>query len=162
MTLLAAAAVSPETVTSRLPLLDEVERRRLLVDWNQTAVEYPHEHCIHDLFEAQAAKTPDLPAVRCEDDCLTYRELNEQANRLAHYLRSKGVVADSLVGLCIDRSTAMMVAVLAILKAGGAYVPLSADHPKARLAQQLAGATALITESQVRMPDAAVRLVRWC
>jgi len=148
VTLLTAAAASPETVTSRLPLLSEVERRRLLVDWNQTAVEYPHEHCIHDLFEAQAAKTPDLPAVRYEDDCLTYRGLNEKANRLAHYLRSKGVVADSLVGLCIDRSTAMMVAVLAILKAGGAYVPLSADHPQARLAQQLVGATALVTEAK--------------
>ena len=71
-----------------------------------------------------------LPAVRYEDDCLSYRQLNEQANQLAHYLRSKGVRRDSLVGLCVDRSTNMMVAVLAILKAGGAYVPLSAEHPK--------------------------------
>src|SRR5271169_175183 len=147
-TLLDAAAAYPETLTSRLPLLDEFERRRLLVDWNQTAVEYPREHCIHDLFEAQAAKTPDQPAVRCEDDFLTYRQLNEQANQLAHYLRSKGVVADSLVGLGIERSTAMIVAVLAIMKAGGAYVPLSVDHPNARLAQQLAGATALITQGR--------------
>ena len=148
LTLLAAAVRNPGTLISRLPLLDEAERRRILVDWNQTDADYPREQCIHDLFEAQAAKTPDLPAVRYKDDCLSYRELNEQANQLAHELRSKGVGPDSLVGLCIDRSTGMMIAVLAILKAGGAYVPLSGDHPKPRLAQQLVGASALVTEGK--------------
>ena len=88
------------------------------------------------------------PALRYEDECLTYLELNEQANQLAHYLRSKGVRQDSLVGLCVDRSLSMMVAVLAILKAGGAYVPLSAEHPKPRLLQQLDGASALLTEAK--------------
>jgi len=148
MTLLHAAARSPDSLVGRLPLVDEAERRRLLVAWNQTAVNYPREHCIHDLFEEQAAKTPDLPALRYEDECLTYRELNERANQLAYHLRSIGVKADLLVGVCVDRSTAMMVAVLAVLKAGGAYVALNADHPKPRLAQQLAGTTALITESK--------------
>ncbi len=148
LTLLAAAAAGPGTLTSRLPLLDDVERGRLLVDWNQTAADYPQSLCIHELFEAQAAMTPDLTAVRYEDNGLTYRELNEQANQLAHFLRGKGVGPDSPVGLCVDRSTAMMVAVLAILKAGGAYVPLSADHPKPRLTQQLVGASALVTESK--------------
>ena len=148
LALVAAATLNPETQATRLPLLDESQRKRLLEDWNQTAADYPRDRCIHELFEAQVQRTPDLPAVRYEDDCLTYRQLNEQANQLAHYLRSHGVHADSLVGLCVDRSTAMMVAVLAILKAGGAYVPLSADHPKPRLVQQLAGATALVTEAK--------------
>ncbi len=148
LTLLSAAAAAPETLVSRLPLLDESERRRMLVDWNNTSADYPRDRCIHDLFEAQAARTPDLPAVRYADECLSYRQLNEQANQLAHYLRSKGVGPDSLVGLCADRSAGMMVAVLAILKAGGAYVPLSAEHPKPRLMQQLAGASALVTEAK--------------
>ena len=148
LTLFAAAAADPTTLTSRLPLLDEAERRRLLVEWNQTAADYPRDRCIHELFEAQATRTPDAPAVRYQDECLTYRQLNEQANQLAHFLRSKGVHPDSLVGLCVDRSTSMMVAVLAILKAGGAYVPLSADHPKPRLMQQLAGVSALVTEGK--------------
>ena len=148
LTLIAAAATNPDTLASRLPLLDEAERSRLLVDWNQTAADYPRDRCIHELFEAQVSQTPNLPAVRYQDDCLTYRELNEQADQLAHYLRSLGVRQDSLVGLCVDRSASMMVAVLAILKAGGAYVPLSADHPKPRLAQQLAGVSALVTEGK--------------
>ena len=148
LTLLSAAGASSSTLIGKLPLLGDDERRRLLIDWNQTAVDYPCVRCIHELFEDQAARTPDEPALRHEDECLTYRELNERANRLAHHLRAIGVKADSLVALCIDRSTAMIVAVLAILKAGGAYVPLSADHPKARLAQQLARTSALITESK--------------
>jgi amino acid adenylation domain-containing protein len=146
LTLLQAAAANPETLTSRLPLLDAPERQELLVVCNQTAADYPRDCCIHQLFEAQVERTPDLPALRYEDECLTYRQLNEQANQLAHYLRSKGVQQNSLVGLCVDRSTAMMVAVLAILKAGGAYVPLSAEQPKPRLSQQLAGVSVLLTE----------------
>ena len=148
LSLVAAAAANPETPAARLPLLDKSERKRLLTDWNQTAADYPRDRCIHELFEAQAQQTPDLPALRFEDECLTYRQLNERANRLAHYLRGEGVRPDSLVGLCVDRSTAMMVAVLAILKAGGAYVPLSAEHPKPRLMQQLSAATLLVTESK--------------
>ena len=148
LTMLTTAAAQPGVQVVRLPMLDESERRRLLVDWNRTATEYPHDRCIHELFEAQADRTPEAPAVRYQDEGLTYRQLNEQANQLAHYLRSRGVVADSLVGLCVERSASMMIAVLAILKAGGAYVPLSADHPKPRLTQQLAGVAALITEAK--------------
>jgi amino acid adenylation domain-containing protein len=148
ITLMAAAGATPQTAINQLPLLDQAERQPLLIEWNQTACEFPHEACIHELFEAQATRTPAALAVRFQDDCLTYEELNQSANQLAHYLRNKGVGPDSLVALCVDRSTNMMVAVLAILKAGGAYVPLSADHPKPRLAQQLAGAAALVTESK--------------
>jgi amino acid adenylation domain-containing protein len=148
VTLLTAAAADPSTLASRLPLLDADERRLLVIDWNKTAAEYPHDRCIHELFETQAAATPDLPALRYEDYCLTYLQLNERANQLAHHLRSHGIHQDSLVGLCVDRGLNMMVAVLAILKAGGAYVPLSADHPKPRLQQQLHGASALLAEAK--------------
>ena len=154
-TLLSAAVADPETPVCRLPLLQEAERKRLLVDCNQTAVDYPRDRCFHELFESQAALTPDRPALRFNDEVLTYRELNERANQMAHFLPSLGVGPDALVGLCVERSAEMMVALLGILKAGGAYVPLNPDNPKPRLAQQLAGAVALITEQQLlrQMPE---------
>src|SRR5581483_4559786 len=156
-TLLAAALAKPETAVSRLPLLSAAQRQQLLEQWNQTAADYPAQRCLHELFEAQAERTPERTAVRFEERTLSYRELNAQAHRLSHYLRSLGVGPDALVGLCLERSAEMMVAVLGILKAGGAYVPLNADNPKPRLAQQLAGAVALITESRLasQMPDFA-------
>jgi amino acid adenylation domain-containing protein len=155
-TLLAAAVEKPEMLVSRLPMLNEGERRRLLVEWNQTEVDYP-QGCLQELFEAQVERTPDQAAVRCEGQQLSYRELNEQANQLAHYLRRVGVGPDSLVGLCVERGVEMLVGLLGILKAGGAYVPLSADHPQARLAQQLAGAVVLLTEQKLlgQMPEFA-------
>ncbi len=143
---LGAGLADPECLVSRIQLLNGDERRQLLVEWNQTAAEYPRSKCYHQLFEAQAAATPDRAALRCDDVVLTYRELDERANQLAHYLRGLGVGPDSLVGLCVERSAEMMVAVLGILKAGGAYVPLNPDNPKPRTAQQLAGAVAVITE----------------
>ncbi|HZD33169.1 MAG TPA: AMP-binding protein, partial [Candidatus Angelobacter sp.] len=146
ITLLSAALADPDAQVSRLPMLDESERHQLLVEWNQTAADYPRSKCYHQLFEAQAASTPDRPALRCDETLLTYRELNERSNQLAHFLRDLGVGPDSLVGLCVERSTEMMVAVLGILKAGGAYVPLNPDNPKPRTAQQLAGVAVLLTE----------------
>ncbi|HZD31042.1 MAG TPA: AMP-binding protein, partial [Candidatus Angelobacter sp.] len=148
VTLLMAAAANPETPIDRLPMLEASERQQLLVAWNQTVAAYRRQNCIHELFEEQAARTPDAEAVRYEDDCLTYQQLNERANQLAHHLRTKGVGKGSLVALCLQRSTNTMAAVLAILKAGGGYVPLSADHPKPRLARQLSVALALITEGK--------------
>jgi amino acid adenylation domain-containing protein len=144
--LLAAAIAEPEIEVTRLPLLDDTENRKLIHDWNDTRADYPLDKCFHELFETQAAKTPDRLAVRFQEDALTYRQLNERANQLAHLLRASGVGPDSLVGLCVERSVNMMVALLAILKAGGAYVPLNPDNPKARLAHQLSGVVALITE----------------
>ena len=140
-----------------MPLLPDAERRQLIVDWNQTAADYPQDKCLHELFEAQAALSPDRPALRFEEDLLSYRELNERANQMAHFLRTLGVGPDSLVGLCVERSAEMMVALLGILKAGGAYVPLNPDNPKPRLAQQLAGAVALITQQKLlsQMPEFA-------
>src|SRR6266700_5560518 len=147
--LLTAALANPATAVSQLPLLSEAERHQLLIEWNQTAADFPKAECLHELFEQQAAKTPERLAVRCGEQTFTYRALNESANQLAHYLRKQGVGPDRPVGLCLERSAETMVAVLAILKAGGAYVPLNADNPPARLKQQLEGAAALITEAKL-------------
>ena len=95
----------------RLPLLGEAERRQLLYDWNATATDYPKDKCIHELFEAQAAKTPEAVAVVHEDRQLTYAELNVQANRLAHYLRELGVLPDTLVAICAGRGLDMVVGI---------------------------------------------------
>ncbi len=155
--LLTGALGAPETAVNRLPLLDNTELHRLLVEWNKTSSDYPKDECFHQLFEAQAAATPERAALRFNDELFSYRDLNERANQLAHYLRSVGVGPDSLVGLCVERSAQTIVAVLGILKAGGAYVPLNPDNPKPRLVQQLVGADALITEQKLleQMPDFA-------
>ena len=154
MTLLTAAVTNPEEEVSRLPLLSEADRTRQLYEWNSNETPYPQQ-TMHALIEEQAARTPERLAVRCGDQVLTYEQLNRRANQLAHHLRKLGVGPDSLVGLCLDRSAEMMVAVLAILKAGGAYVSVSGDDPKPRLAKQLEGAVALLTDGSlsVHMPD---------
>ena len=156
-TMLAGAIADAEARVSRLPLVGDAERRRLLVEWNATAHGFPQGRCFHELFEEQAARTPDFDAVRYEDQCLSYRGLNEEANRLAHFLRKQGLRPDALAGLCVERGTGMLTAVLAILKAGGAYVPLSGDHPRARMAQQLAGSSVLVTEQKflAQLPEFA-------
>ncbi|MEH2048358.1 amino acid adenylation domain-containing protein [Nostoc sp.] len=132
-TLLAGIVANPQQKISSLPILSEAERQQLLVEWNFTLVDYPKDICIHQLFEAQVEKTPDAVAVVLDQEHLTYRELNCRANQLAQYLRSLGVGADVLVGLCIERSLEMVVGLLGILKAGGAYVPLDPDYPSERL-----------------------------
>jgi len=147
--LLGAALANPAEKISRLPLLSETERHQLLMEWNQTAGEYPASQCLQDLFEVQAERTPERVAVRCGEQALSYTELNARANQLAHYLRGLGVGPDKLVGLCLERSAETIVAVLAVLKAGGAYVPLNPDNPPARLRQQMEGAVAVITEKKL-------------
>ena len=148
LTLVGAAVNKPETPVSRLPLLIGAERQQVLVEWNHTDADYPDRRCIHELFEDQVMRTPERIAVRCAERRLSYRELNEHANRLAHYLRSEGIGANELVGLCLDRSVDAIIAVLAILKAGAAYVPLSPDDPKARLAQQVTAVAGIIAEER--------------
>jgi len=153
-TLLTAAVTSPETRVGQLPLLSAGQREQVLADWNQTSAEVPAV-CFHQLFEQQVARTPARTALVCNGASLTYAELNTQANQLAHHLRSLSVGPDSRVGLCLERSVSLIVGLLGILKAGGAYVALQSDHPKARLAQQLDGAVALLTEQKLldSMPD---------
>ncbi|MBE7384654.1 MAG: amino acid adenylation domain-containing protein [Leptolyngbya sp. SIO1E4] len=137
-TLLEAIAVDPQQRIDQLPLLTEAERHQLLREWNQTQTPYPQDVCIHQLFEAQVEKTPDAVAIVFEKQQLTYRELNQQANQLAHYLRQRNVQPETLVGICLERAIAMMIAVLGVLKAGGAYVPLDPAYPPERLAYMLA------------------------
>ncbi|MCG6137829.1 MAG: amino acid adenylation domain-containing protein [Nostoc sp. LLA-1] len=149
--LLAGIVANPQQNLSQLPLLTTNEQHQLLVEWNNTQTEYPQDLCIHQLFEAQVEKTPDAVAVVFEDKQLTYHELNCRANQLAHYLQSLGVGADILVGLCVDRSINMIVALLGILKAGGAYLPLGPEYPQERLAFMLedAQASILLTQSKL-------------
>ncbi len=154
VTLLGAAVADPKLLVARLPLLDDAGVARQVYVWNATESAYPQQ-TMHSLIEAQVVRTPERMALRCGDRAMSYAEMNLQANKLAHYLRGLGVTAGSLVGLCVERSESMIVAVLAIHKAGGAYVPLSGDFPKTLLAQQLSGAVLLITEASLKasMPD---------
>ncbi len=135
---------------SRLNILTDAERQQLLVRWNDTACVYPRDAYVHRLFEAQAALTPEAVALEFEDERLSYRELNRRANQLAHHLRGLGIGPEARVGVCLERSTEMIVALLGILKAGGAYLPLDPSYPQERLSFMLedAGAAALLTQAR--------------
>ncbi len=123
--LLEGMVANPNQRLSDLPLLTVAERLTLLVDWNNTWANYPQDACIHHLFEAQVERTPDAVAVVFDTQQLTYRELNNRANQLAHYLHfNLGVGPEVVVGICIERSLEMVIGLLGILKAGGAYLPL--------------------------------------
>ena len=124
---------------------------RPLPSWNNTQADYPQDKCIHQLFEAQTNRTPDSVAVVFESEQLTYRELNAKANQLARHLQGLGVGPEVLVGLCVDRSLDMVVAMLGILKAGGAYVPLDPAYPAERLAFMLADANLSIALTQEKL-----------
>lgn len=144
------------------PLLTEIERQQLAV-WNTTYRDYPQDSCIPQLVERQAAATPDAVALVMDDQVLTYRELNQRANRLAHYLQASGVLPDVLVGICVERSLDMVVGLLGILKAGGAYLPLDPSHPDERLTFMLndADATVLVTQQYIatRLPIQGIKVV---
>jgi amino acid adenylation domain-containing protein len=152
-TLLQGIVAQPEANLSQLPLLTELERKQLIIEWNDTKSEYPKEQCIQELFEARVEKTPDAIAVALEDQQLTYRELNNHANQLAHYLHRFGVGPDVLVGICMDRSIQMIIGLLGILKAGGAYVPLDASYPGARLGFMLKDTQASLVVSDLASRD---------
>ncbi|MFI3156897.1 MAG: amino acid adenylation domain-containing protein, partial [Methylococcaceae bacterium] len=149
-TLLEGIVTQPEARLSELPLLTEAERRQLLVNWNDTAASFPDDKCIHELFEAQAAATPQAVAVIHEQNRITYAELNAQANRLAHHLCGLGVKPDTRVAICAERNLNMVVGLLAILKAGGAYVPLDPAYPKERLEFMLEDCSPLALLTQGR------------
>jgi amino acid adenylation domain-containing protein len=176
--LLEGSVAQPEQRISSLPLLSPIERQQLLLAWNATHAEYPTDACIHELFAAQAARTPDAVALSFETQDarrktmgesdpfvlrlspfvvqLTYAALDTRANRLAHYLRTLGVAPGALVGLCMERSIDMVVGLLGILKAGAAYLPLDPTYPQERLAFMLADAqaTVLVTQDEGTQPEA--------
>ena len=139
-TLLSSVVRDPDQKLSRAPLLAEAERHTLLIEWNQRLTEVADRvqgHCLHDLFEAQVARTPNAVAVVFNHQSLTYAELNERADQLAAYLHRLGVGPDVLVGICVERSLEMLIGLLGVLKAGGAYVPLDPMFPRDRLAYMI-------------------------
>jgi amino acid adenylation domain-containing protein len=136
-TVIEAMVADDTQAVDRLPLLGEAARRQILVAWNATEAEYPPGLCAHELFEIQAAQTPDAAALLHEDEQLTYATLNARANQLAHHLRQLGVGPDVRVAICLERGVEMLVALLATLKAGGVYVPLDSSYPPERLAYLL-------------------------
>jgi amino acid adenylation domain-containing protein len=162
-TMLQNIVTDPDQQIATLPLLTPAERRQILEEWNDTSKSHPQNQCLHSLFEAQAAQTPDRVAVVSEDHQMTYQELNERANQLAHYLWGLGVGPESLVALCLERSLEMIIGVLGILKAGCAYVPIDPDAPAERVAFVLrdARATVLLTQQSLmeRLPIEGVSVV---
>ncbi|MFG0217184.1 amino acid adenylation domain-containing protein, partial [Brevibacillus porteri] len=149
--LLEQVAENPEMRIRELDIVTELERAQIVRVWGDTAVEYPREQTIHGLFEVQALQTPEQVALFFEGEQLTYRQLNERANRLARTLRNHGVTKDRLVGLMTDRSIDMIVGIIAILKAGGAYVPIDPTYPEERIRYMLddSGAELLLTQSHL-------------
>ncbi|MEW6742819.1 MAG: amino acid adenylation domain-containing protein [Planctomycetota bacterium] len=147
-TLAATVVADADREISRLPLLTERERRKILVEWNATAADTPHDLCLHQLFESQVARAPAAIALEFEKTSLSYSELNRRANRLAHYLRKLGVGPDVMVGIHLRRSPEMIIGILGILKAGGAFVPLDPAYPRDRLAFMLADSRAPVLLTQ--------------
>lgn len=160
-TLLESIVRDSQQPIAQLALLPEVETRQVVENCDRIDAE--SDKCIQELFEAQVERTPDAVAVEYRDRQLTYRQLNQQANQLAHYLRDLGVAPEVLVGFCIDRSLETIVGLLAVLKAGGAYVPLDPTYPAERLAYMVEDAqiSVLLTRSKLRdrLPEHQAQVV---
>ncbi len=163
MTLLEGIAANPHQQLAQLPLLAVAEQQQLW-QWNETQADYPQEKCVHQLFETQVERTPDaiaalLPATvptvtsQAQQQQLTYRELNQRANQLAHHLQQLGVGSDVLVAICMERSLDVAIAVLGILKAGGAYVPVDPAYPSERIAFMLADTQAPVILTQTHLVE---------
>jgi amino acid adenylation domain-containing protein len=150
-TLLEGIVAAPGQRLAMLPLLTAGEHHQVRVAWNSTSMDFPLNQCLHQVFEAQVARTPGAVALIWGDTHLTYHELNRRANQVAHYLRTLGVGPEALVGLCIERSLAMVVGLLGILKAGAAYVPLDPTYPSERLAFMLEDAQPAVVLTQERL-----------
>ena len=147
-TLLEGIVTNPRQRISELPMMTAAERQQLLFEWNDTKRD-PNDTRIHELIEEQTARTPNAVALVFEGKQLSYRELNRQSNQLAHYLRELGVGPDVLVGIYLERSIEMVVALLGILKAGGAYVPLDPAFPTERLTFMVDDAGLVVTQQKV-------------
>ncbi|MEL6263547.1 MAG: amino acid adenylation domain-containing protein [Cyanobacteria bacterium J06626_6] len=157
-TLLSSIVEQPETPVSKLSILSEADRQKLLFDWTNTRADYPRDQAVHQLFEQQVALTPDAIAVRFKDCSLTYTALNQRANQLAHYLKDLDIEPGDLIGLYMERSLEMIVSIVAILKAGGAYVPLDTSYPSERIAfiLQDSKVSILLTQSHLSMAVAEI------
>ena len=131
--LLEGVVANPQQSIGTLPVLTDAEQQQILIEWNDTRADYPKDQCIHRLFEKQVKQTPDAIAVSFGEEQLTYRQLNEKANRLANYLRKFGIRVEMPVGICMERSLEMIIGLLGILKSGGTYVPLDPGYPQERL-----------------------------
>lgn len=154
--LLKSLLANPAENIFNLSMISDAERQQLLVGWNNTAKAYPAQVCVHQLIEQWASETPEAVALTFQSKSYTYKELNTKANQLAHYLVAhKNVKPDTLVGILLERSLDMIVAILGILKAGGAYVPLDPDYPKARLAYMLADANLATVITQSHLLDSS-------
>jgi amino acid adenylation domain-containing protein len=162
-TLIESALTDPERPLSNLSVLTEAERQQMLVEWNDTETTDFQFACVHEVFEAQASVIPDACALVFEDQYLSYTELNNAANKVAHYLQRLGVGRETLVGVCMERSVEMVIALLGILKAGGAYVPLDPTYPEERLAYMLTDSqvTVIITQQSIAVPESAARVIRF-
>ncbi|XXF81585.1 amino acid adenylation domain-containing protein [Myxococcaceae bacterium GXIMD 01537] len=151
-TLARAMVERPDAPLSELPLLTEAERHQQLVTWNDTRAQRDPAHCVHHLFDAQAERTPDAPAVTFQGQVLRYRELQQRANQLAHRLRRLGIGPEQRVAVCMEPSLEVIFALYGVLKAGGAYVPLAPDSPRERLGELLrdSKAAVLLTQRALR------------
>ncbi|MFD2417230.1 amino acid adenylation domain-containing protein [Amycolatopsis pigmentata] len=161
LALLASVVANPSARLRELEMLTPAERRRLLVEWNDTAAEFPGDTCVHELVQRQVAARPDAVAVVCGPDSLTYGGLNARANQLARFLVERGAGPDVLVGVCLPRSLDLVVALLGVLKAGAAYVPLDPEYPAERLAFLLSDTAApvVLTHAATPLPDAPSEVV---
>ncbi len=151
--LLERALADVNVSVGALDMVSATERQQVLEAWNDTRRAYPHDRTVHELFETQAAATPDAPAIVSGAERLTYNQLNRRANQLAHQLRSFGVGRETRVAICLERAPELLVGLLAILKAGGAYVPLDPTYPQERLAFMLADTEAAVLLTQTKFAD---------
>ncbi|MCT7952162.1 amino acid adenylation domain-containing protein [Ancylothrix sp. C2] len=149
--LLESAVKNTQADINHLEILSDSARRQILVEFNQTQKNYPNNKCVHQLFEEQAERDPDSIAVVFENHKITYRQLNDRANKLAHHLQNLGVEPEIIVGICLERSLEMIVAMLGILKAGGAYLPIDPTTPKERKALMLGDAQAKVLLTEKRL-----------
>ncbi|MCU0287005.1 MAG: amino acid adenylation domain-containing protein [Acidobacteria bacterium] len=164
LNILESALANIDIQVSGLQILTPGERHYLLVEWNNSKADYPRDKCVHQLFEDHAAQEPNAMALVYAGRKLTYKELDQQANQVAHYLEKLGVGADILVGICMERSVELVVSLLGVLKAGGAYVPLDPAYPKERLGSMLGDAEKLhilLTKEHLlnRLPETKIKMV---
>ena len=161
--MLESAIKDADASITEMEMLTGKERRQLVEEWNETAAHYPGEICAHELFEAQAELTPDAVAVTFGDQELSYRELNERANLVAHHLRSLGIAPETRVAICVERSPEMVIGRLGVLKSGGAFISFDPASPRERLAFMIEDAQVpvLLTQEHLtqRLQDCGIRMV---